>query len=58
LGARTDNRNRLVACPENCGAFLVVRQAKGLFAKPVLEFAFGAQRKGARSETQSKKRRA
>lgn len=41
LGVRTDNRNRLVACPENWGAFFMVRLGRGLFSKPSLEYAFG-----------------
>jgi predicted RNA-binding Zn-ribbon protein involved in translation (DUF1610 family) len=38
------SRNGLVACPENCGAFFIVRLANGLFAKPSLEFALGPAR--------------
>jgi hypothetical protein len=41
----THNRNALVACPQSCGAQFMVRLAKGLFAKPALEFAFGPRRK-------------
>jgi hypothetical protein len=51
------NRNALIPCPQSCGAQFMMRLAKGLFAKPTLEFAFGPRRKAARSETQAKKKR-
>jgi predicted RNA-binding Zn-ribbon protein involved in translation (DUF1610 family) len=47
FGVPDGNRNRLVQCPNTCGAQFVVRCGRGFFAKPTLEFAF-APRKGGR----------
>lgn len=41
LGVPDGNRNRLVPCPNKCGAQFIVRCSRGFFAKPTLEFAFG-----------------
>ena len=51
------NRNALVGCPQHCGAQYIVRLAKGLFAKPTLEFCFGPRRPKP-EKPQPRKRRA